>query len=528
MINELSNTQARFSKEISKNTKWAFLLSIVLHLTLTLTIFTIGHFELMPGQFDQQGVGTFASDSVSHMRETRLLVGDLTAEGISTWIQRSTDSHVKIYSLSFVLLEPLFGFTILSAELVNLSCYLITLFLIYALSKEFFNPKSGLLAAIIVALWPSFLLHTTQLLKTPLSVAGILTVVLVNVRWFTRDHTPKNGFLHAGLGTIAAIALWFIRSDWWPLMIILLVLGPLGAAIKMIVERRLKIWNLTASMLMLVLALSIPHFLTPPPPPAPPSTAPPPPKEPEMNFFMEIWTTALDKGNSAILKIGKLRTSFITSYPEAGSNIDTHYRISDFNGLVQYLPRATVIGLFAPFPNMWFESGEKLGLSARTLSGLETILMYAVQLMAVLSLWRIRQRFDAWYLVSAIFAGVVVLGIIVVNIGILYRFRYAFWMLLIILGAGGFQEVAWPYLKSRKIVFWSKSAWKTWKHIGQLIGDFLARVVLSLFYFTVIVPFGVGMRLFGDPLGIKRKKHPSLWIERTPQDVSLENSRRQF
>lgn len=452
MINELSNTQARFSKEGGKKTKWAFLLLIIFHIMLTLAVFTVGHFELLPGQFDRQGLGTFASDSAKYLREIRLLIESLTENGISTWIQQPADTHVKIYSLSFALLGPLFGFNILSAEIVNLSCYLATLFLIYALSKEIFNPQSGLLAATIIALWPSFLLHTTQILKTPLIIAGILIVVLVNVRWFTREHTPKIGFLHAGFGSIAAIALWFIRSDWWPLMVILLVLGPLGAAFQMTVERRLKIWNLTASMVMLVFALGIPHLLTPPPPLPPPSTSttPPPPK-PEMSFFMELWTTLQDKGDSAAIKIGKLRTGFITSYPKAGSNIDTQYRINNFNGLFHYLPRATIIGLFAPFPNTWIESGEKLGLSARVLSGLETILMYAVQAMAVIGLWRARRRLDTWYLISVVLAGAVVLGLIIVNIGALYRFRYAFWMLLIILGVGGFEEVLWPYLKSRKV-----------------------------------------------------------------------------
>jgi len=51
--------------------------------------------------------------------------------------------------------------------------------------------------------------------------------------------------------------------------------------------------------------------------------------------------------------------------------------------------------------------------------------------------------------------------------------------------------------------FW-KRTWERWKRIATAIGDFQARVVLSLFYFVVVLPFGVGVRLFADPLGIRR------------------------
>jgi len=68
----------------------------------------------------------------------------------------------------------------------------------------------------------------------------------------------------------------------------------------------------------------------------------------------------------------------------------------------------------------------------------------------------------------------------------------------------------------------------TWKRIGQFIGDFIARVVLSLFYFTLFAPFAVGVRLFGDPLGVKAKANPSWWLERATRDSALDDARRQF
>ena len=69
--------------------------------------------------------------------------------------------------------------------------------------------------------------------------------------------------------------------------------------------------------------------------------------------------------------------------------------------------------------------------------------------------------------------------------------------------------------------------WEGWKAFGQFIGNLLARVVLSIFYFTIFVPFGIGVRIFSDPLHIKNTP-PSLWRERSTGDQKLEEVMRQF
>jgi hypothetical protein len=64
-----------------------------------------------------------------------------------------------------------------------------------------------------------------------------------------------------------------------------------------------------------------------------------------------------------------------------------------------------------------------------------------------------------------------------------------------------------------------KMLWARWKAIAHVIGNFQARVVLSVFYFVVFGPFGVAVRLFGDPLDIRGSTGPR-WLERAvPGDV---------
>ena len=72
-----------------------------------------------------------------------------------------------------------------------------------------------------------------------------------------------------------------------------------------------------------------------------------------------------------------------------------------------------------------------------------------------------------------------------------------------------------------------RTGWKIWKRIGRFMGDVVGRVFLTLYYFTLFVPFALGVRLWGDPLGL-RPRGRSQWLERTTRDLTLKDSRRLF
>jgi hypothetical protein len=69
-----------------------------------------------------------------------------------------------------------------------------------------------------------------------------------------------------------------------------------------------------------------------------------------------------------------------------------------------------------------------------------------------------------------------------------------------------------------------RKVWAAWKKFGHFIGDIIARVVLTIFYFTVFLPFGIGASLLSDRLDIKDVE-PS-WLERETKDLTLEDARR--
>ena len=75
-------------------------------------------------------------------------------------------------------------------------------------------------------------------------------------------------------------------------------------------------------------------------------------------------------------------------------------------------------------------------------------------------------------------------------------------------------------------MFLIKDFWHNWKAFGQFLGDWLARVVLTIFYFTILIPFGLGVRLFADPLQIKKLSVP-YWQPRTTGDQTIDDVLRQ-
>ena len=140
-------------------------------------------------------------------------------------------------------------------------------------------------------------------------------------------------------------------------------------------------------------------------------------------------------------RIGTLRQRFTLEYPNAVSNLDGHVQLNSASDLIRYLPRAAVVGFFAPFPNMWFARGDRVGLAGRLLSGLETSVLYVIEGLALVCLLgparRGSRRFSRWLLGLIAAFGMLSLGLVVVNVGTLYRLRYVFLFLPIILATGG-------------------------------------------------------------------------------------------
>jgi hypothetical protein len=70
-----------------------------------------------------------------------------------------------------------------------------------------------------------------------------------------------------------------------------------------------------------------------------------------------------------------------------------------------------------------------------------------------------------------------------------------------------------------------KNLWAIWKRIAHKIGDFQARVLLTLIYAVLVLPFGLAVRMFSDPLNLK--KRPANWLDHPKDAIDLKGARRQ-
>jgi hypothetical protein len=69
--------------------------------------------------------------------------------------------------------------------------------------------------------------------------------------------------------------------------------------------------------------------------------------------------------------------------------------------------------------------------------------------------------------------------------------------------------------------------WARWKALAHVIGNFQARVLLSILYFVLIPPFGVLVQVLMDPLELRRRPRESFWLPLARRNTSLVGARRQ-
>src|SRR5688500_17948146 len=74
----------------------------LLHLVLAVTVYGLGRYALLPGTFDENGVGVaFASDGVRYRADAAVLSDALRRGEIRSWAGADRPFHVKLYAVCF-------------------------------------------------------------------------------------------------------------------------------------------------------------------------------------------------------------------------------------------------------------------------------------------------------------------------------------------------------------------------------------------------------------------------------------------
>jgi len=145
------------------------------------------------------------------------------------------------------------------------------------------------------------------------------------------------------------------------------------------------------------------------------------------------------KIDSKIYTFAAVREGFLTGYPNATSNIDLDVRFHNVEDIVSYIPRATEIALFSPFPQHWLDRGSSDSNTVmRKISAAEMLITYVFLAFLVYALWLWSKRIEIWMILVFCFSMMIGFTMVIPNIGSLYRTRYGFMMLFIALGVAGF------------------------------------------------------------------------------------------
>ena len=433
--------------------RYLLLAAICIHIAIAAVVYLAARYNIAPNSFSKGGIASFASDGHVYQVQINSLDRILKEDGVRAWFGTLAPVHIKLYSLCYAAFSPLFGQSILSVEPLNLLYYLATLLLVFALGREAFGTSAGLVAALMCLLiLPSFLLHTTQLLKDPLFIVVTLVVLLISLKWITTEYTLRKGLLVGALGGVAVASLWLIKHSAWGVVMAIVVLGLALSVAGQVQRRTFQTGNIAGLAIMLGIALAVSSLVTPYYLPKEYWT----PHRPHDAKAMPTASAEFDNEELALKSVegftgpGKsvaLARARFALYPNARSNVDSDVRFASTLDILRHFPRALVIGMFAPFPSMWFSSGYQVGRAGRLLSGIETLLMYVVQLLAATTLWHRRRHLPSWLLVMTALIGLLALGLVVINVGALYRQRFLFWIVFIIIAADTVVRLArgrWP------------------------------------------------------------------------------------
>jgi hypothetical protein len=413
-----------------------------------MAVFMIGRYQLFPSQFSRSGIGRFAADGEMYQVQAEELSKILRAEGPGKWATWPTQLHVRLYSLPLAIVSPWTSFNILIIEPLNLFYYLAILFFVFKITQAIFDFRTGIIAAAIVALWPSFLLHSTQLLRDPLLILAVLVLMWCLVKLILQSFAWRS-VLVMGLGTIASmVTIRIVRLPMWHVILASLAVAITLFIVNSIRQRRLPKPPLAYVALTIVAFAMIPMF------------------QPYFHNQQELGagtTRLIENEQEDTLpfedQIYRRREAFKSTHDangnpiiEPGSRIDTNVRLNSIGGIIRQVPRALEVGLFAPFPNMWLRAGRQVGLSGRVIAGFETLLTYMIESLAMFGLWAQRRNLAAWLLTAVIGVGAVALGLVVSNVGAMYRLRYPFWVLMVILCAGGITFLVTHFKFSKSVV----------------------------------------------------------------------------
>jgi len=157
---------------------------------------------------------------------------------------------------------------------------------------------------------------------------------------------------------------------------------------------------------------------------------------------------AFDLKLSALAGVRKTIIDRHFSQGRGRSTIDTDITFDNAIDIFMYIPRATQIGFLSPFPDLWLGEGSTEATSVmRKITMFEMIFIYIALVFLPYALWRWKMKPELWVAMTYSYSMLLFFSMSFPNIGSLYRYRYAFLMIIITIALTYFLSFIEKYYK---------------------------------------------------------------------------------
>jgi hypothetical protein len=406
---------------------------VLFHVAVSVSLSLIARSTFLASLHNGQGLWNFAPDSFSYHREAIRLLDFLKAGDLSGWWGSSPFWHVKWIALSYGAITP----DPLSFAPVNAIVWATSIHCVYKIVRMLFPERQtfAITFALVFGFWPSYLLHTTQLLKDPLYILGMLLMIWGWVGLFSGRRSIVFCFLVSFGVLLAYLNRIYILEP-------LIFLSLLATVLILWHVPRSRIYALLA--FAMIGGLYVYQYCAKVKPlhqieiGASISANPAETKMPRSGTLTRYSIRVTSWLRYQVMRLANARDLWIKKYPESGSNIDIDVRFHNIIDVVKYIPRAVLIGFLAPFPSQWFGDATTAGWAGRLLVGLEMVVWYIllVGFLYFLVTGPVDLNIRIWMLVYTL-SLVLLTALVVTNIGALYRMRFVYFLPILIGGLEG-------------------------------------------------------------------------------------------
>ena len=158
------------------------------------------------------------------------------------------------------------------------------------------------------------------------------------------------------------------------------------------------------------------------------------------NWEKSRWAPGYVERKLLILSV--IRAKYININPKAESNIRGDEYLFSVDEVIRFIPRAIQIAYTEPSPSDWvYRISEGSANFFYKVSMFEMLIVYVGLFFFIVALWLWRAKWEIWLIMA--FTGVFlsVHGVVIPNIGTLYRMRYGMLMLIVSIGLAALVKI---------------------------------------------------------------------------------------